>query len=151
MSLMRCDVVRDRLPDLVNGLLSADETAGLRAHLGGCGACSAELQLIDTLRRQEIVLPFGLEHRVMNAVRAGQPRRAWPVARLAMAATVVFALVTAVLLRLDGPSRPEQVADSADQSAWELPGPEQTTLSRVPALNNLSDEQLERLLRELGS
>jgi hypothetical protein len=156
MSTMPCDNVRDRLPDLVNGRLSGSEAAALRTHAAGCAACAAELRLVQALHAQEIAPPFGLERRVLRAVRAGPPKRAWSPVRLAMAATVVFALVTAGLLTRDaGQPQPgndgEISLEVQEVTAADLPGPADPLLSGAPALHNLSNEQLERLLRELGS
>lgn len=44
------ETMRDRLPELVNGVLPADEAASVRAHAASCAACAAELALIETSR-----------------------------------------------------------------------------------------------------
>lgn len=37
---LRCDQVLDRLPDFVDGCLSADDLAQVGAHLAGCDWCA---------------------------------------------------------------------------------------------------------------
>lgn len=44
------DTMRDRLPALANGMLPADESAAVRAHVAACPACAGELALIETSR-----------------------------------------------------------------------------------------------------
>ncbi len=44
------DTMRDRLPELVNGMLPADAAAAVRAHLATCDACAAELAVLETSR-----------------------------------------------------------------------------------------------------
>jgi hypothetical protein len=154
MNAMRCDAVRDRLPELANGFANAAETQAVRAHVAECRECAAELALIETLRAEETFVPFGLERRVIQAVRAGRTQRTWSPARVAMAATVVFALVTAGLLMSDAPwgvQQPVSVGDDVTLGATELIGPSESMVNGVPSLHNLSEEQLEKLLRELGS
>jgi anti-sigma factor RsiW len=154
MNAMRCETVRDRLPELANGLMSAAEMQAIRAHVAQCRECAAELELIEALRAEETFVPFGLERRVIQAVRAGRTRRTWSPTRVAMAATVVFALVTAgLLVRGNAPwgSQPVAPDEITAIGSTGLPGPSESMVTGGPALHNLSDEQLEKLLRELGS
>lgn len=44
------EAIRDRLPELANGMLPADEMAAARAHLAICAACAAELAVLETSR-----------------------------------------------------------------------------------------------------
>ncbi len=47
-----CDnaLVRDLLPDLANGRLTADEVTRVREHLAGCTACADEFEVIRAIR-----------------------------------------------------------------------------------------------------
>lgn len=44
------DIMRDRLPELANGMLPADETVAVRAHLASCAECAAEFSVLETSR-----------------------------------------------------------------------------------------------------
>jgi anti-sigma factor RsiW len=44
------DTMRDRLPELANGMLPTDESAAVRAHLTTCGECAAEFAVLETSR-----------------------------------------------------------------------------------------------------
>lgn len=44
------ETMRDRLPELAHGRLSATEASALRAHVAGCAACASELAAIETAR-----------------------------------------------------------------------------------------------------
>lgn len=44
------DTMRDRLPELANGMLLADEATAVRAHLTICAACAAEFAVLETSR-----------------------------------------------------------------------------------------------------
>jgi anti-sigma factor RsiW len=154
MNAIHCETVRDRLPDLVWGRLDGADTSVVDAHLATCAACAAERDLVDSLRERPVRAPFGLEQRVTRAVRAGRPRWRVSPTRLAMAATVVFALVTAgVLARVgipgSGPDAGEESTRVAGEEALLYSGA--PLMSSAPSLDDLSVEELETLLREMGS
>jgi anti-sigma factor RsiW len=44
------ETMRDQLPELAHGLLTAQAAAGLRAHLAACPSCAAELAALETAR-----------------------------------------------------------------------------------------------------
>jgi len=44
------ETLRDRLPDLAHGLLSAGEASAVRAHVAECASCAGELALLETTR-----------------------------------------------------------------------------------------------------
>lgn len=155
MSETGCDWVRDRLPDRLHGRLDDAAVARLERHLATCEECRSEAGLLEQLRATAPV-PGGLEGRVRAAVReADRPARIlrFPVRRnLALAATVVFALVTAtVVTQRGGEPDPASLAftDAPDGagliwSAWDEP-----LLAGGAGLHALSEEELERVLLEL--
>lgn len=152
MNMSHCEGVRDRLPDLAWGTLDAADARMVETHLATCAACAAERDLVETLRAQQAPLPFGLEQRVARAVRTTRPRWRVSPTRLAMAATVVFALVTAGLLArvgLPGAGRTgEEPTVDVDEALLYSGVP---LTSSAPTLDDLSVEELETLLREMGS
>lgn len=153
----RCEEVRARLPELAAGSLRGEGTAWLEAHLWACESCAAELRLVRALGAHEVALPAGLETRVRSALdEARRPRRRLPVARLAMAATVAFALITATLLAggddagENGPDAPAGTQEGlVEAPAW--PAVDEPLMRGGPALYQLSVEELEMLLQELES
>jgi anti-sigma factor RsiW len=54
---MRCDDVRPRLDDLLEGTLPRDERAQVELHLAGCGGCSKELEELTRLLERTAELP----------------------------------------------------------------------------------------------
>jgi hypothetical protein len=152
----RCKNVRDRLPDLMAERLDDAEAAEVRSHVALCKACAAELALVRSLAADVVTVPIDLEARVLLAVQRKR-RNAWASpGRLAMAATVVFALVTASLI--DQPGREPGIesdtsvalaVDEALTASW--PAADEPLLEAAPSLYQLSMEELEILLQELGS
>ena len=155
MMEIHCSWVRDRLPDHVAGRL--DDIAGSRIakHLEACPGCRAESGILERLRAP-VSLPAGLEARVLRAVRAEPRPASWslrsPATRhFAMAATVVFALVTASLLTRDSP-RPADDPFGVEPregagvvwSAYDDP-----LLPGAAGLHALSVAELELVLQEL--
>lgn len=69
-----CSEVLERLPDLVDGALSAEETARIRAHVAGCAWCErfggTYAALVRALRDSpEPEPPEGLSDRLQRALR----------------------------------------------------------------------------------
>lgn len=151
----RCEKLRDRLPELAAGRLDEAEAAALRSHVAACDACAAEFALVRTLAADLVTVPFGLDARVRSVLQQSR-RYAWVTpGRMAMAATVVLALVTASLI--DRPDRESSVEpdttfastlDAVLTAPW---GASEEALLTAPSLDQLSVEELEMLLRELGS
>jgi anti-sigma factor RsiW len=72
------ELVRDRLPDLLHGRLSASERLVVEGHLAACEECAAELALLAELRREmdapELVDVGAVGSEVLG--RVGAPDRA---------------------------------------------------------------------------
>lgn len=157
----RCERIVDRLPALAAGRLVGSALDDVRQHVATCAACAQELALIRALAAHEVPVPDGLEARVRTALRSAPsgPRWASP-GRLAMAATVVFALVTAGLLNGRNGADPRVAVDTpADVAAEEgedlaappWPSVDEPLMRGGPALYQLSVDELETLLKELES
>ena len=151
----RCERIRDRLPELAAGRLDDAEAAAVLSHVDSCDTCAAELALVRSLAADLVTVPFGLETRVRTALQQ-RPRYAWVTpGRLAMAATVVFALVTATLIDRPVPEAgvaPDSTIALTTEEVFTAPwGAGEESLLATPALHQLSVEELEILLRELGS
>jgi hypothetical protein len=147
----KCEVVRDLVPELLGGQLDAVETARLRAHIDGCADCAAEYALASTIAARRYVHGAGFEERVLAATlnrRGGF----WTAGRAALAAAIAAVAIGGGVL-LGSPNEPEPVAVEAS-----APTPDNSGLIRVEdavptgaSLNDLSIEELERLLAEMGS
>jgi anti-sigma-K factor RskA len=123
---MRCEEVRGRLDEWVEGKLGEREKEAVAAHLAGCDACRAEVQALETLLTAAADLPreirpprdlwAGIDARLGDAPaaagfdreqaiphagrrppRAGLP--AWALVAAALALVVVTAAVTSILTR----------------------------------------------------
>ena len=137
--------MRDRLPDLLHGQLSAAQEAAVRAHVDACAECRAELAVL-TLARSAAVAPRPDVSRIAGAIPAY--RRPSALARLAgspalRAATVVLLLGGAAVVatgRTAGPRPQDTVAVAA--------APE---IGIGDTFQDLSDSDLKALADELES
>lgn len=151
MTTLACESIRDLLPEFVREELRADEMAAVDAHLETCGECRAEREAIASILTPIAPLPAGFEQRVLQAVRT--PRRAlFRPGRVAMAATVVFALVTAgVILEtglLEGGPGSEETSN-VQTLDWTRGDP--VLLRGGLDLSALSEDELLQLLEEMDS
>jgi anti-sigma factor RsiW len=124
---LRCEEVQDVLEAYVDGDLPAAGEARVRAHLGSCPSCAAELALAEAIQRElrslpvpdcppEVlrkVVPFTLRER-----RTARPFRA------ALAAAMLAAAVGASVFFL-GPFRqeepdPQEVARATEEARYAL-------------------------------
>lgn len=140
-----CERVRDRLPQYREGDLDVRDATAVRAHLAECAECRAEIELIGLLQTP-VSAPADLEARVIAAVRAHAPMRR-PVRSYAIAATFAVAVITGSLLWPRGPG--SGTTEPGDIAV--APHEEGELLLRGPGLTSLSEEELESLLKELGS
>lgn len=67
--------MRDALPDLVNGTLSAGDAARVQEHVRGCVDCAAEVELLRTARSAMRIAPTMDTSRIADAVRASTAGR----------------------------------------------------------------------------
>ncbi len=180
MILSNCDAVRDVLPEALAGTLAPEAARALAAHLAGCADCRAEADVIRTLRRHPVAVPDGLEARVRRAAPVRSPGTRFPGARAGLLAAAAAGLLLGggLLLRSrqstgPGPgSAPPPVsalpgtpvpAAPAAGGVAALPADGRTLLQALPgtnelsvfsstaALDDLSEDELRTLLKELQS
>jgi anti-sigma factor RsiW len=167
MNSQQCDVVRDRLPEWKAGLLQRGESEAVEVHLAACGACRDELELLEALLLARPEPPTGLEARIQARVRQellhesahrndpsvipiSRGRRWIPAWALSAAAVVLLALGARAIL---GPGGPDAEQDPLLVAVQE-PLPEawlwmDGMVAGAPVFDDLSDEELEALVREL--
>lgn len=172
--MARCDQVQDRLPDFVGGRLDGSRAATeVETHLAGCAECRAVRDVVAALvAAPPPSVPAGLEARILEAV-GGERRRRHPVKpeprrtpltwrpRRAPRRTLPrWALAAAaVVIAVATPQLVERLAPDADNDAQVaallsevLPSPwfgEEGMVAGAPLLDDLSDEALAQLLREM--
>ena len=157
MNRYDCETVRDFIPGLVRNELLPHEAAATESHLEQCTECRGEAALVRLFYTTQPTVPAGLEARVLLAVRAPVASRRWMPARLAMAATFAAALLggTFVLERMGvfvRPAAEQNVAlDASAASVFSWAAAEAPWLHGSSALQEMSAEELEKLLAELGS
>lgn len=154
---LNCEWVSEQLPDLHTGRLEPLREAEMRAHLASCSDCREELELVARVSRHRLDLPEGLESRILVAAGAGQePRRRLnmlPPRRMALAASIAVALLGgAVVLNVSVDEfTVAQDALAPEQSGAGWIGVEAAFVSGASSLEDLTEEELETLLAELGS
>lgn len=150
---MNCEIVRDLYPDLLNGRLDSEQALNLKAHVASCDECRSEVAIIESIHARPVTLPAGLHERVIHG--ALRPSRRWVVTRaeLAMAATLAAALIGGNAIMREQ-NRPVAQAPAAVVPAVHVVGNvgvEAAMLSGKSSLDDLSVEQLEKLLGEIES
>ncbi len=107
---MRCEEVRGRLDEWVEGALGERQKEAVAAHLAGCDDCRAEARALEALLAAAADLPreirpprelwAGIDARLAGSER---PRRAglpaWAMVAAALALVVATAAVTTILTR----------------------------------------------------
>jgi hypothetical protein len=79
--------VRDALPDLIHGRLSALDTATLTAHVESCADCRAEMELLRQLRTSAPLVPRMDVARIVSSLPLPMPADADLVAAAARTGT----------------------------------------------------------------
>jgi len=147
MSEARCEMVRERLPDLVGGRLAPADAALVEAHLDVCPECGDEAALLRLL-----FAPAELERRIEGSTRRARLRAYHPWWGVAAASVAAVALGIGVMSR-DTPAVEEVevpgiVAGVEETSLWVA---DDGLVAGAPALEGLSDEALLLLLDEMGT
>lgn len=171
------ETMRDRLPELAHGLLSAPEAAALRTHLAECASCAAELAALETAR---LVLQANAPRMDVAAIAAAVTRAAptprpalrverggasAPVSRRAvwrsrqfLAAAASLLIVASVAIPVLNGTRGEEpgvsVPDTAivavsDTPTAAAPASAQSSFAVSEGLADLSNDDLSTLLAEL--
>ena len=147
MKTLNCEYVRDVYPEVMNGSADAQLAQSVRAHFASCDDCRAEIEVLDLLHSVDLSVPAGLHERVTKAVL--QPRARWRITRneLAMVATLAAAVIGGSLI-MQSPSAPPAKAAPA---GFGFVSVEDAMLSGKASLEDLSVEELEKLLGEMES
>jgi anti-sigma factor RsiW len=154
MSNLNCEYVRDVYPDALHGKMEPELAQRVREHVASCEECAAECALVATLHGHGEAVPSGLHERVLTALTQPKPRSVINPAYLAVAATVAVALIGgAILFDAERPSSSSQQKPPVARSALHVGavGVDATMLSGKSSLEDLSVEQLEKLLGEMES
>jgi hypothetical protein len=144
---MNCETIRDVYPDVLNGTAEPVLVQQVRAHVASCDECRGEIALIDSIHGAQTPVPAALHERVVRAASAPQPR--WRVSRggLAMAATLAAAVIGGSLLLESQNTASQQEAEEG----FGFVSVEGAMMSGTTSLNDLSVEELEKLLGEMES
>jgi hypothetical protein len=156
MKTYNCEQVRDLLPDLVSDRLDPIEAAAVRSHVHSCADCHAELEIAELIAQSRVPVPAGLEARVLTA--AGSRRTTgWSNLRYAVAASIAVAVIggSVVLAPLMTSSNAPPAA-VVESPLPETGGPgwfgvQDAFVTGASSLGDLSLEELEKLLLEIGS
>jgi len=168
--------VRDALPDLFHGRLSALDTATMKAHVESCADCRAELELMREVRSSARIAPRIDVAAIAAAIPAypgasvpAQPARVSIFSRFgALTMTAAAALIAFGGWAISTGSRPDvaparsastaapvvSTAPDIVPSAPQMPAPavretEVADLSLVGNTADLTDADLEKLVAEL--
>lgn len=150
MSEIKCDEVRELIPDYAGGRTSTDVTSLVSAHLEGCDDCAAEAELAALLLAARPEPPRGLDARISGAVRFRRNTMARPWWGLAAAAVAALALgigVTSHGNQASDTPVPAYVAGADAEPMWVS---DDGLIAGAPALEGLSDEALQTLLDEMS-
>lgn len=139
--------IRDLLPELLASNGTRADLAHVRSHVAACDACRSELALLRSVR-SAVRAPAVDAGRIAAAIppyRAASPwqRMARPAA-VRIAATVVLVAGLGALIR-GAPGR-----GGADTAAVVAAAAPPTEIAISATLSDLTDAQLQDLLRELG-
>ena len=154
MSHLSCEYVRDVYPDVMNGIADAALIQSVRAHIAECDDCRADVALLEALHAHQPSVPGSLHERVATAVAQRRGRQRFSRSNMAMAATLAAALIGgSVILQTQqrAAGRPETTRQAEAPLGVGFVGVEDAVLSGQGSLDDLSVEQLEKLLEEIES
>jgi anti-sigma factor RsiW len=164
-----CGTTQDRLPDRAAGRLEPSEAAEVDRHLAACPDCRAAFETVGWLRARRPGVPADLEGRILEAVRSARegsagparegpagpaPSRGWfdskPPWGWAAAAVLALAIGIPLLSTIEPAEEPETAAlVMADEGVGRVWLDDDLMVAGAPAVSELSDEALRRLLEEL--
>lgn len=174
MTDCQSESMRDLLPELAHGRLSAAAAMELRAHLNGCGECAAEFAVLETTR---LVLQANAPHIDLAAITAAvsaevapsRPalrverggaapsvarRSVWRARQWLAAAASILVIVSVSLPLVNGTrgdGTPGATTDPVVSTVIDTPAATVSTagLAVGEGLTDLSDDDLSTLLAEL--
>ena len=142
--------IREQLPELLSGTLSAHRRAEVEAHLAGCEDCADELELLRLVREAYTEMAPAVN---VNAIVSALPRRASRPALRSWRRSHAFQIAAAVsFIALGGISL--AVARSFYTPDIEQPDTIaviETPISFAGGLSDLGDEDVEALISALES
>jgi hypothetical protein len=156
MMEFNCENVRDLLPELISDRLDSVATASVRSHIARCVECQEEYEVALRVAGTRLRVPAGLEQRVIAAA-VGRRGFQWTRGRMAAAATIAVAVIggstwlSQMLPRHDTPVRPVPIAESTAAPAAGFIGVDDAFVSGTSSLSDLTVEELQKLLVEMGS
>lgn len=92
--------MREALPELLHGRLDAYHAARVREHVAGCAECSAELELLERVRRAYMAPPAVDTARIVQSLPTRRQRRTVGISLLRVAAAVVLLLGGGLVARV---------------------------------------------------
>jgi predicted anti-sigma-YlaC factor YlaD len=155
MKNLNCEYVRDVYPDILHGTAEPVIVHSVREHVASCDDCRAESALLDAIYARSVVTPEKLHERVLLASGNRRPARGISRSNLAMAATLAAALIGGSVLvqnqTTPRSSAPVSQGPAAASKSLGAVGVEDAMLSGKTSLEDLSEAQLEKLLKEIES
>jgi anti-sigma factor RsiW len=167
--------MRDRLPDLLNDRLPANERAEVVAHVAACADCREELELLRAIRsmlsapalRVDVARVVSALPKPPSQATRRPTRRTWADWRIAATVTILAVGGSSVALLNRAPHvAPVRVDASRPIDSTPATTPEQTVSSKTPSdtnqdsesssglgmsgrLDDLDDAQVEALINEI--
>ena len=149
MSNMKCETVREWVPDYVSGRLARLDDTSVRSHLKACDECRAEVELARLIFESRVDVPDGLANRVRDAMRYDRTSVSRPWWGITAAAVAALALGIGFSSDRPEPSEsaiPGYAYELDDENLWLS---DDGLIAGAPALDALSDEALLQFLDEL--
>ena len=139
--------MRERLPELMHGVLRADLAAEVRAHVAQCDDCRAELELLESVRSllTTPASPIDTSRIVAKLPRYRRPSlwaRATRSPQLRAAAAVVVMVGGFAVVRMANPGDPMPDSSVATTGAAEL--------AIGDTFQDLTDADLSAMLEEIA-
>jgi anti-sigma factor RsiW len=149
MSDMGCEGAREMLPEYVVGGLSQTTRRELEAHLSTCLECREEAELVTLLSGSRPEAPAALAGRIHAALERQRRVVLRPWWGVAAAAVAAVALGIGVTSRQEGGTLavPAYVAGVDEDEMWLT---DDGLIAGAPALDGLSEDDLEQLLAEMS-
>lgn len=155
MIVMKCEQVGDLLPEYERGQLDRGQREAVRTHLSHCTNCADEQVLVAAIQQHRAQPGVALEQRIVAAALREEPRF-WSRPLLALAATLAVAVLGGSILlaritETDTTQEPVQPVAEVEPSGPGWVGVDAALVSGAASLRDLSVEELEQLLVEVGS
>tara|TARA_B110000116_G_C16717034_1_gene527321 strand:- start:61 stop:534 length:474 start_codon:yes stop_codon:yes gene_type:complete len=147
VSNVKCETVREWIPDYVSGRPSGLDVASLESHLETCDECKAEVGLARLIFESRIDAPDGLARRVREAVRSDHTSGSRPWWSISAAAVAALAIgISSNNLAQIEISVPGYAYESETGDLWLS---DDGLIAGAPAFDGLTNEALLQLLDEL--